>query len=70
MRTLFNQPIRKDTTEHIYPDKIGFDEFINDLESIKNPFEIAVRNLDVGNDSKYIEEWYELLMSWNEVETE
>lgn len=69
MRTLYGQPIRKETTETFYPDKISLEDF----KEVINGFEAFVRNMEnlgVSNKQKYIEEWVQTFLSWSEIETE
>lgn len=68
-RKLFGQPIRKDTTLEFYPDKITLDHFIDEINQHIIPFMQNMRGLGIA-ESKYIEEWYEIWLAWNEVEQE
>lgn len=71
MRKIFNQPIRKETTEAMFPDKMSVSDFVSFLESSLFEFEKNMRNLDgIGSEEKYIEEWVEQFLAWNEVEEE
>jgi len=66
-RLLFGKPIRKETTEEFYPDKMSFNQFVYELSIdtfIKN-----IRDLPALKDKElYIEEWAEILLAWHEIE--
>ena len=70
MRTLYGRPIRKSTTEEMYPDKMSIYEFKQDV--IDN-FDAFVENMEqnrFGQEGKYAEEWAEIFLSWSEIEEE
>jgi len=69
MRTLFNQPIRKDTTELFHQNKISLEEFASDVQNAIFPFTQNMKELRVDN-PKHVEEWFEIFLSWQEVEPE
>lgn len=69
MRKLFNLPIRKDTTALFHTDKISLDEFVSDIQNACYPFKNNLKELKI-DEPKHIEEWFEIFLSWNEVEPE
>lgn len=65
MRTLFEKPIRIETTELFFPNKISLEEFK----------ELMLVNVDVfcrqmKNENKFPEQWVEQFLAWSEIEQE
>lgn len=69
MRKLFNKPIRQETTEMFYPNKMSLEEF---RDKIFESIELFYKNLSTLNktDDAFVEEWFETFLSWCEVEQE
>lgn len=68
MRTFFDKPIRKETTEEFYPDKLSVDEFSEYILNTAKGFVENMKNLKL--DDRYVEEWMETFATWNEIEQE
>lgn len=67
-RTIFGHPIRKETTELFYPEKINLEDFQCFVSTNIFPF---YKNLSSSEfKEKFIEEWFEIFMAWCEVEEE
>lgn len=68
-RRIFNHPIRKETTEAMFPDKLTLEEFKSEI--IDNFDEYARNMVNIkANKPKYIEEWVEQYLAWLEIEEE
>lgn len=69
-RTLFGHPSR-DTTTTFYPEPWTLDTFERDMKDAIGPFAQNMRNLG-GQfiEPRYPEQWVEMWMAWNEIETE
>lgn len=68
MRTFFDKPIRKETTEEFYPDKLSVDEFSEYILNTAKGFIENMKNLKL--DDRYAEEWMETFAAWSEIEQE
>lgn len=72
-RTLFGKPTRYTTLE-FYPDKISLKEFCNSIREMIEPFERSLENLAITSEKyskdRYIEDWYETMGAWMEIEEE
>lgn len=68
MRTFFDKPIRKETTEEFYPDKISIDEFYQEVLASAQAFVLNMKHLKL--EERYIEEWMETFSAWSEIEQE
>lgn len=71
MRILFGKPIRKETTEIFFSEKISLEDFRKYVSQSVNPFCDNMSTLGGKSlEDKFIEEWFEQFLCWNEVETE
>jgi len=71
MRTLYEKNIRKETTEHFYPNKMTLGEFITSVKEDIHIFHLNMNKMpSQATDEKFIEQWYEQYLSWCEVEQE
>lgn len=71
-RTLFGKPIRKETTELFYPDKISIYNFVEIL-GLKSNHSFITNMENLGNQAlqyRYIEEWTETFLVWSEIEND
>lgn len=68
MRTFFEKPIRKGTTEEFFPDKMSIDEFYEDVLHGAKSFVANMKNLKL--EDRYAEEWMETFAVWSEIEQE
>lgn len=69
MRTLFKNPIRKDTTLEFYPEKINLQDFKEIIVSSFSEFEQNMKNLgNIALQDKYVEEWIEEYLAWLDIE--
>lgn len=69
MRTLFDKPIRKCTTEAFYSEKMDVIKFAEQIGLRENhPFTQNMILLQL--DTRFIEEWAEIFLSWSEIEQE
>lgn len=70
-RTLFNKPIRQETTAWIYPHRINLAAFHEFVKDNIDGFQTNIQKLgSPATDEKFIEQWFEMFMAWSEVETE
>ncbi len=70
-RRIFNHPIRKETTQEFFPDKIDIDDFQSLICENFNAFKENMLSLQgVAIENKYAEEWVEQYLAWLEIEEE
>lgn len=65
MRTLFDKPIRTETTELFFPNKISLEEF-KELMSVN----VNIFCHQMKNEDKFPEQWVEQFLAWSEIEQE
>jgi hypothetical protein len=72
MRTIFGLPIRKETTECMYSDKLSLLEFREFIKDNIESFTTEILNIrkDIGSSDKYIEDWCETFLAWCDIEEE
>ena len=76
MRKLYEQNIKKETTEIFYPNEMTLDEFVAFIKENIDTFhsnmnELSKQQLSSQNtDSKFIEKWFEQYLNWCDVEQE
>jgi hypothetical protein len=72
-RTLFGKPTRYTTLE-FHPEKISLKEFCDEIRGSLEAFEKNLQELGARNEKyskdRYIEDWYETLGAWMEIEEE
>lgn len=66
-RFIFGHPIRKDTTEEFFPDKISVNAFCKLIRENLTPFKDNMTSLTMTS-LKYPEEWLETFCAWSELE--
>ena len=69
-RSMYGKPIREETTRIFYPHKISLSEFVERIRNSIDPFHKNLSDLDGFKDNKYIEEWFETMGAWMEIEPE
>jgi hypothetical protein len=67
-RKIFGHPIRKDTTEKFYPERISLEDFVEIMKGV----ECYAHNMKHLHCTKYryVEEWLECFAAWSEIEEE
>ncbi len=68
-RKFFNKQIRS-VTEEFHPNKLSLEEFLKDDIFDTRAFKKNMIDLSLQKEKRYIEEWMEIFLAWNEIEQE
>jgi len=69
-RTFFGVPIRRDTTEALYPHPMSLDDFRHSILDENKCFLDNMKILNIGKDKLFIEKWMEVFSNWHDIEQE
>lgn len=66
-RTFFDKPMR-DISLHYHPFKMDIDRFKKFLTEAAEGFAENMKNLEIGKEKRFIEQWMEVFLAWSEIE--